>query len=239
MTVFFQDGIPLGDADWFFATRSLVRKYRAVEKIAASDPPQVAEEEASLWRYLEEARRRLFAPFDVRLEMQRALVTGLQSGEFGAMGFSLPRAPSDQPKPVPPDLYQYRFFSWSTSSIKGAGLEFVGVRIFRLLDQDSTMVISSGYGSGAVVPKARFQEIPKERRGPNRPSMEPLINEIVSDLSAAGQFEAGEKQTSMIRKIRAEIARRNPEWGDISDETIRLRICEPRSADEGSKKQKI
>jgi hypothetical protein len=59
------------------------------------------------------------------------LCRSIRSGELYAYGFLVPRKPSDVPVRLPIDVFELRLVNGGNSSLKGAGLEFVSVRVIR------------------------------------------------------------------------------------------------------------
>ena len=135
-------GLPLADADLHYAPPHLRREYNAIrvlEPLPVTETAAVNPSELSGWEKFERVTRfvsehvldPLNERWSVRCKMQDRLVRSIRSGEFYAYGFHVPRKPSDVPVRLPIDVFELRFVNWGNSSLKGAGLEFVSVRVIR------------------------------------------------------------------------------------------------------------
>ena len=64
----------------------------------------------------------------LRRGLERQLLANIKARNLVALGFALPREPSDEPVIVPHDVWGGKI-NWQQSSVTGNGLEFAAVRI--------------------------------------------------------------------------------------------------------------
>jgi hypothetical protein len=134
-------GVPLRDADWHYAPAHLRRKYNAIgmpKPLPVTEPAAVDLSKLSVETFLLATKfvaEYALDPFNercsVRREMEDWMVRSIKSGEFYAYGFLVPRKLSDVPVRLPIDVFELRLVNGGNSSLKGAGLVFVSVRVIR------------------------------------------------------------------------------------------------------------
>lgn len=95
----------------------------------------------------------------VERNIRDRLLAQLSNNTLIAYGFAIPRKPANTREKIPPDLFKYEFVSWEELSIKGAGLEFESVIVFRpkwvreieaLLPKDTQRVIGRPSSKRAI-----------------------------------------------------------------------------------------
>jgi len=136
------EGIALADADYEFAPDSLCEQYDEPKVIVPRTvvPPMKRflariEDEGGRESLLTATRQvativdTLFARDDALKAMREGLLGWLREGRLVAYGFAIPRNTTANPEPIPVDLFHERHVNWKESSIKGAGLAFVSVRV--------------------------------------------------------------------------------------------------------------
>jgi hypothetical protein len=228
----YENGILLAKAYLAFAPRSLVREFeqartfpklRNIEKTL----PQAAEDWPAL--VMETIVPALRAPFDIGVDMQQALLTGLRKGKFIALGYRLPRNPSDPAVQIPADLFDERFADWDNSAIKGAGLEFANVRVMRAPKSNPAI----GHDLNPPVPSSKpdkLVEILENRRKVGRPLFAPRIEEAYNALNAMEGFKPDATKRAIAERIRQWIKRQYPGKATPSVETIRRYIVKRQSS---------
>jgi hypothetical protein len=206
----YQNGILLAEAAWEFAPRSLIREYKqARTSLANCAKPFEAQAYASTGQAFLHFMDTIRAPIDVRALMQETLLTGLREGKFMALGYRLPRDLSDPAVQIPADLFESRYVTWHNSTIKGAGLEFVNVRVVRTPKNVAAIehrlispILNSRPGNSVAYPE--------NRRKPGRPSKTPIIEEAYNGLDAIGAVQASATKQAIAADIQKWIERHHP-----------------------------
>ena len=143
----------------------------------------------------------------IELQMRERLLDALRRTRLIAYGFSLPRKPTNIRERIPDDLFRPEFVSWGKSSVKGAGLEFESVLVFR---PKWTSEIESQLSQVA-------------RRAIGRPSSRGAITEAIGSLISAGWSPSGSRKRD-YDLIRTEVHKLFPgqfaENKNLSDKTI-------------------
>lgn len=211
-------GIPLAEADYYFAPQKLRDEYNE-PKI----PPQKMSRGFELMlKELPVDKRAEFlkrlqpvqnffdisrARGDVERRMRDRLLHLLSNDRLAAYGFPLPRKPADIRQRIPQDLFQSRFVNWNDSSIKGAGLEFQSVVVFR---PKWTAEIES------QLPQVAHRAI-------GRPSSKVAITAVIRSLINAGWSLSSARKRD-YELIRAEVHKLFPGQfvgnKNLSDKTI-------------------
>jgi len=135
-------GIPLAEADYYFAPQKLRDEYNEpkipprrmsrglelmMKEMPADKRPELLKQLEPVQNFFDVSRAR----GDVQRRMRDWLLHLLSNDRLVAYGFPTPRKPADIRQRIPQDLFQSRFVNWDHSSIKGAGLEFQSVVVFR------------------------------------------------------------------------------------------------------------
>jgi hypothetical protein len=235
----YRNGIPLAEAAFAFAPRSLVQEYDEARRLAGSPPKEFVPEgapgdwAAGFSYFMEKVLAPLRAPIDIQVLMQEKLLTRSRKGKFIGLGFKQPRNPEDQPIQIPSDLFETRCVDWGNSAINdGAGLKFANVRMIKapkkipaIEHRSNPPVLSSRPGSAVA--------IPENRRKPGRPSKRSLIEEAYNALGAAVQANATKRAIAVA--IQKWIEHYRPETAIPDDETIRRYIVKLQSSKLSSK----
>ncbi|HEX4077500.1 MAG TPA: hypothetical protein VHX61_01315 [Rhizomicrobium sp.] len=226
-----EHGIWLGDAPYYFAPTTLRVKYDEPEnalpppsggadiepapaELAEQDLPQLLQ---SVTRRLHELGGKYVWRSQVSQQMNERLLQSLQSGKLIAYGFPVPRNSDTRPVPIPPDLFERRNIdSWKNSTIRGAALEFVSVRVFRpnwLKKLDFRPL---------QLPKPQPAE--SQQRPPGRPSSKDAVTAAIRSLIAGGQLLNGKSRKENIAVVRARVHElfpsRFPKDRGLAEETI-------------------
>lgn len=236
--------IPLSEAALKLASKSLLRKYREAQTFPKIREASSAHQGAALpetgklgivdaiLKIGDVAIPAFQAQVGIREEMRAALVNKLRAGKFLAIGFAMPRKPTEQPINIPADLYQSDFLDWPNCVVKGAGLEFVNVRIVRA--PKTPPANSTDCSPTLQAEMANPVQSEARRRPPGRPSIRWAIEEAYDALEKAGKFHAGCTQRFRIKAIQY--------WNEqkrslkLGDEVIRRYIVRRNSSDQRSQK---
>jgi hypothetical protein len=215
-------GIPLSDAAWRYASANLRRAYKAAQVVVPAGFTEatsvnlaelpVSERLDRLSGAALEFMSPLFDRWSIEFEMRDQLLPSLVDGSHRAYGFVLPRKPSDEPVKIPCDLFELRYVNWGDSSIKGAGLEFVSVR---------------------VIPAFEAQEIeirlPADATNPTRGSMgrptrKGFINMAINSMYLDGYLPNSNSRKANARELRRRVQGRLPpgdkDEGGLGDSTL-------------------
>jgi len=137
----------------------------------------------------------------------------LQSGEFIAYGYCLPRKPEDKRVEIPNDVWRvWPSISWDNSTVKGQGLEFIQV--------------------GACPRPPQQQTLPAHETRPikkaGRPSVRPHILEAYEALKISGLINYEAPKSALYGPICDWLANQYPEreveFKSLDDSTIRKTI---------------
>lgn len=84
----------------------------------------------------------LHVPFSVEYVehdylMHKVLIRNIKREKIIAIGYSIPRTPSDKPKQIPVDLWDCNV-NWENSELSGNGLHFLSVRLLCLKNPPNT-----------------------------------------------------------------------------------------------------
>lgn len=161
------------------------------------------EEQAAAYEQMQHASSR-------RSELERYnkanLLRWLRNRELLAFGYALPRSPGDVPAQIPLDLWQQEP-KWSKSTLKGNGLEFVGVRV-------------------CLPPQ---EDLPQQD-GPGRPSLAMAIHHAFDSLVELDAIDLTQSLRSQYGKIRQRVHLIHPGLteGDkgMSDNTLQAHLGE-------------
>jgi len=148
-------------------------------------------------RQLHDASARFSAQLGTHGEMIERLLQSLQNRKLIAYGFRIPRNANSEPEQIPPDLFQRRYVKWAASSISGAGLEFVSVRVLR------PKWIKETNARLAQLPKP--EPVAPKRRLPGRPSSKDAINAAIQSLTADGKLPNADTRKENITIVRARV----------------------------------
>ena len=203
-------GIRLGEAPYRFAPSTLRAQHDAPEITTpfsetagiATLAAEITEQDKrqkilAALRQLHEAGAKFSAHSDTHGEMIERLLQSLQCRKLIAYGFRIPRNTNSEPEQIPPDLFQRRYVDWAASSINGAGLEFVSVRVLRpKWIKEANAQLPQLPKPGPVAPK---------RRLPGRPSSKDAINAAIESLIAEGKLPNADTRKENITVVRARV----------------------------------
>lgn len=225
-------GIWLADAADYFAKRILVAKKdapkssRSVTRIAGGnvakeiERPDLKEAFEAVVDAVEAVERDFSAGLRARAQAAKYVLQALQAGLLIALGYLVPRNPASLPQQIPPDLFDSRHIEnwrecWSKSAVRGAGLEFVSVKVVR-----SSWIAKTSASKQLPKPEAAIAA----RRRPGRPSSKDAITEAVRSLFAEDKLAASNSRKKNISVIRGRVHELYPSLfpGDkgLADETI-------------------
>ena len=201
--------VPLGDADYYYAPAHLRREYNATRvpaPLPVTEPSGVDLSKLSGWEKFDLAAKfmaeHVLDPWDarwsVRCKMMDRLCRSIKSGEFYAYGFHVPRKPSDVPVRLPIDVFELRFINGWNSSLKGAALEFVSVRVIRASEAQE---IERRFPPTAEAPVRRRQ---------GRPSADTHIEHAIASLHKDGKLPNNKTRKANIELVRQRVRQENP-----------------------------
>jgi hypothetical protein len=197
-------GVPLGDADWHYAPAHRRKEYNAIRvpaPLPVTEPAAVNLFELSGWETFERATRfvseyalhPLNQRWSVLRKMQHRLCRSIKSGELYAYGFHVPRKPSDVPVRLPIDVFELRFVNWWKSSLKGAGLEFVSVRVIRASEAQE---IESRHPADSIYPAI----------GPiGRPTMRIHIRQAINSMYSDAYLPNDQSRKANAQEVRRRV----------------------------------
>jgi|ERR1700722_6515058 len=170
-------GIPLKDAAYYFAPQFLRSQYnepklgprkldRGIELLVKSIDENKRQDFIKSYQPVQDFLDTNSARNSAELDMRNRLLVRLINNRLVAYGFSVPRKPANVREIIPPDLFKMKFVDWQNSNIKGAGLEFVSVLIFRPKWAQEIEVL---------LPKGAHRPI-------GRPSSKHAITEVIRSL---------------------------------------------------------
>ena len=111
----------------------------------------------------------------------------------------IPREAEDKPSLIPFDVIESGEINWGNSSIKGNGLEFVGVAVLekQLIDE------SNEKSNSTENDKEPFG---KSIRGKGRPSLNPLIKEIYLEEKRNRRIDYSKSKKAIFNELEITIA---------------------------------
>ncbi|MGC9953311.1 MAG: hypothetical protein ABSD21_03425 [Rhizomicrobium sp.] len=233
---FWTRGWPLDKAAYSIAPRELLDQlevpYPKVKPVAAIEFP---DDSGWLLRTLVtttvvstalepifEHRRGLVA---VRDEIRDNLLVCIESGQFIAIGYVLPRKHDDLPVEIPIDLWEGEI-DWKDSAVSGHGLDYSAVRIIPanwLIKSQEIIAPLQIAPPPAISPELT-------RKSPGRPSMVKFIKLAYEELKKSGKIDFQEIQIIAVRQVRETVKAMFPDNVDdgrgLGDEAIRRVIFE-------------
>jgi len=225
---FWESGVPLSEADYFFADENLRAKYvepqiplpfQFLAKIATLIVQPENEKEKLEHEKLEQINRdahdRTSSYMGAVLEARELLLSDLRKGKLISYGYVAPRNPASIRSKIPRDLFEPKYVIWEDSSVKGAGIEFSSVLVFELeLAQEIDAQL-------AKKPPSQGTGI---KRGPSPSSS--AIEEAIRSLLDEGWQSQNYLQKENIVTIRARVHKLHPgkfpNDRDLSKESIRV-----------------
>jgi len=126
----------------------------------------------------------------------------LQSVELLGYGFALPRNSGDSPALIPADVWGGEA-KWHKDEVKGAGLQFVSVRL------------EAKHSGLSITPPP---PLPAPKVG--RPGAKTAINSAFNALLADGRLDSAQPKARAYPLIRSWLAVHHPEWAEINDKTL-------------------
>lgn len=169
-----------------------------------------------------EHRRGLAA---VRDEIRDNLLVCIESGQFIAIGYVLPRKHDDLPVEIPIDLWEGKI-DWKDSAVSGHGLDYSAVRIISanwLIKSQEIIAPLQIAPPLAILPGVGSAK-------PGRPSMEKFIKIAYEELKKLVEIDFLGRQISAIRQVREAVKAKFPNDANddrgLGDEAIRRVICE-------------
>ena len=209
-TVIWERGIWLAKAPYHFAPNKLRAKYDAPEietpfaaKGGIGMLARAISEESTRQELLSAARKwhevsgKHSVRSDTLWQMKDRLLQWLQRRKLIALGFRMPRNTDSAAEQIPADLFQQRHVNWEVSTISGAGLEFVSVRVLR-----------PHWIKGA---NAQLPQLPKlemaapKKRPPGRPSSKDAITAAILSLIADRKLPNANTRKENITLVRARV----------------------------------
>src|SRR5690348_3965546 len=193
-----QRGMPLQDAAYQYAPVRLRSAYDASRMamptvvlafadVTAAMVEDLDAKHAGLAQRLRQSKDTAAVHVNAGIAMRDRLQIGLRSGKFVAYGYAIPRNPDDRRVNISVDLFEPKYIDWGKSVIKGAGLKFVSVLVFR--------------------PKlvAEIESLPSQiaRRAIGRPPSQGTITAAIRSLIDAGWSPSSARKRD-YESIRAE-----------------------------------
>ena len=152
---------------------------------------------------------------DLRQIFQDRALAPLQSGEFVAYGYSVPRKAEDPKVEIPVDVWKITpGISWDNCTVKGQGLEFIQV----------------GACPRPEPQQSQPEHINSSSKSVGRPTVRPYILEAYEVLKNKGEIDFTAPKTALHGPICNWLANQYPdrevEFKNLNDSTIRKAISD-------------
>lgn len=233
-------GFRLDQAPWHFGSQKLAAKYRELETAPLKKPELTGTAQKSLESsttngrtvaatLLSIAADAVMSGIEKREDLaeleqlqRKLLLEKLLSRKLLAVGYSLPRNPTDLPYPIVPDVFDPRFIDWRDSSISGNGLHYAAIRVVRL-GQKAQRALAAPIihrSSPAIENVGAAPKIVHAKR-PGRPSVAPIVTEAYQTLCDAGKICESDSSRTIHKEIATWIGTTYPDKSIPKYEAVR------------------
>jgi hypothetical protein len=207
-----ENGIPLCDADYYFADEILRAKYnepqiplpfRILTNIVTLIAKPKDESQKLGYKKLkqlnQDLRERSDAYLSAALESQKLLLSDLRKGNLIGYGYFAPRNPTSIRVKIPRDLFESEYIKWEDSAIKGTDIEFSSVLVYEL---ELAQEIDAQLAKKSPVQGTGI------KRGP--PSSGDSIEEAIRSLINDGTLPNHNQQKQNIGIVRSRVQKLHP-----------------------------
>lgn len=206
-------GIPLPQAPLRFANRQqkehhselrdkVIPFHLKIQKLTkqVNRSDQVSKTPSEIMAPLYEGRENDSALSDHKRRLQVQLTNWLRNDVLSAYGFETPRSSTDPARKIPPDLWFTRD-QWSSETVSGHGLKFVGVRVF--------------------APNWLVRDPDKpETAGPGRPGISGIALEEFESALSRDEVDPTKPLAKVARTIQALLKQKYPDQKGLGDRAV-------------------